>query len=206
MKLPKRKGQTRAERLGKNLQTNKKNARVGRTRKSSVRKIARCNARGAVESKRDVPEIARLLGALRAKEIRFQLIGMSAAVLQGVPVTTIDIDLWIDLPVRQYMRPVNVALELGGALVRNTIVELRDGALVNFIYEVTGLKSFRAELKNAKEMSFHGEKVSVLPLESIQKSKRATMRPKDVAHLVYIAQALAVERLNAKNAAQENKK
>ena len=118
--------------------------------------------------------------------------------LQGVPVTTIDIDLWIDLPTRQYMRPVNIALEMGATLVRNTIVELKDGALVNFIYEVTGLKAFRTEIKKAKLLSFHGEKIPVLPLESIQKSKQATMRPKDAAHLVYIAQALKAGRLNTR--------
>ena len=128
---------------------------------------------------------------------------MSAAVLQGVPVTTIDIDLWIDLPARQlptrqYMRPVNIALEMGAALVRNTIVELKDGTLVNFIYEVTGLKSFAAELKKAKMLSFHGNRIPVLPLESIQKSKEATQRPKDLAHLVYIGQVLKASALRGK--------
>jgi hypothetical protein len=138
------------------------------------------------------------MGAFRIEKIRFQLIGMSAAVLQGVPVTTIDIDLWMDLPARQYMRPVNIALSMGGTLVRNTIVELKDGTLVNFIYEVTGLKSFGAELKKAKLLTFHGEKVPVLPLESIQRSKEATMRPKDVAHLLYIGQALRAAALKRK--------
>jgi hypothetical protein len=128
---------------------------------------------------------------------------MSAAVLQGVPVTTIDIDLWIDLSPRQYMRPVNIALEMGAALVRNTIVELKDGALVNFIYEVTGLKSFGAEIKKAKLLAFHGEKIPVLPLESIQKSKQATMRPKDQAHLLYIAQVLKADQLNKRGRTAE---
>ena len=35
---------------------------------------------------------------------------MTAAVLQGAPVTTFDVDLWIDLPRREYMRVMNVAL------------------------------------------------------------------------------------------------
>ncbi len=138
------------------------------------------------------------MGALRIEKIRFQLIGMSAAVLQGVPVTTIDIDLWIDLPTRQYMRPVNIALEIGATLVRNTIVELKDGTLVNFIYEVTGLKSFGAELKKAKMLSFHGNKIPVLPLESIQRSKEATQRPKDLVHLLYIGQALKAAALKGR--------
>jgi hypothetical protein len=29
---------------------------------------------------------------------------MSAAILQGAPATTLDTDLWIDLPERQYVR------------------------------------------------------------------------------------------------------
>jgi hypothetical protein len=152
-----------------------------------------------------VSEVARLVGALRAEKIRFQLIGMSAAVLQGVPVSTIDIDLWIDLPSRQYMQPINIALAKGATLVRNTIVELKDGTLVNFIYEVTGLKRFGAEIKRAKLLEFHGVKVPVLPLESIQKSKQATMRPKDVAHLLYISQALELAAKN-KRAELEAKK
>jgi hypothetical protein len=35
------------------------------------------------------------------------MIGMSAAIVQGVPGSTIDVDFWMDLPERQYMRPMN---------------------------------------------------------------------------------------------------
>ncbi len=48
------------------------------------------------------------MGTLGAEKIRYQLIGMSAAVLQGVPVATIDVDFWLDLPARQ-MRPKDPA-------------------------------------------------------------------------------------------------
>src|SRR5262249_5035886 len=52
----------------------------------------------------DAPELSpltRLIDALRAEKIRFTLIGMTAAVLQGTPVTTFDVDLWVDLPERE---------------------------------------------------------------------------------------------------------
>jgi hypothetical protein len=88
------------------------------------------------------------------------------------------------------MRPVNIALSLGAQVVRNTVVELLDGTLINFVYEVTGLKKFASEFKKSKFVIFHGEKVPVLPLESIQRSKQAIMRPKDALHLYYIAQTL----------------
>ena len=130
------------------------------------------------------------MGALCQAEIPFQLIGMSAAVLQGVPVATFDVDLWLDLPARQYMRAVNLALGLGATLVRNTVVELADGTLVNFIFEVTGLRGFAAELRRARKLRFHGLTVPVMPLESIRKSKSAIMRPKDAAHIHHIDETM----------------
>ena len=129
---------------------------------------------------------------------------MAAAVLQGVPVTTMDIDSWIDLPKRQYMRSVNIALAMGATLVRNTIVELKDGTLINFVYEVTGLKWFSTEITRAILLNFHGQKIPVLSLESIQKSKQAIMRRKDVAHLVYIAQTLKSIQTNKSAASKED--
>ena len=130
------------------------------------------------------------MGALRVEKIRFQLIGMSAAVLQGVPVATLDVDLRLDLPSRQYMRVVNLASAQGAKLARNTVVELTDGTLVNFIFEVTGLSSFATELRKARKLRFNGMDVPVMPLESIRKRKTAIMRPKDSAHIHYINETL----------------
>jgi len=138
------------------------------------------------------------MGALRAEKIRFQLIGMSAAVLQGVPVTTIDVDFWLDLPARQYMRAINVARSVGAKMVRNTIVELTDGTLVNFIFEVTGLKSFAVEFHKARKLNFHGQTIPVMSLESIRKSKTVVMRPKDEAHIHYIDETLRLLRKKEK--------
>ncbi|HEX5218270.1 MAG TPA: hypothetical protein VFZ59_01785 [Verrucomicrobiae bacterium] len=116
---------------------------------------------------------------------------MSAAVLQGVPVVTHDVDLWIDLPARQYMRVLNTALQHGAKIVRNTVVELSDGMLVNFIYAVTGLGGFAAELKKTRKMKFHGCEI---PVESVRKSKAAIMRDKDPAHVYAIDQTLRLQR------------
>src|SRR5688572_3736020 len=149
---PKRKNENKPQRLAKGLHANQKRARTRRARKDSLRTKPGRDARRAVAHERDVPPLVRLVGALRTEKIRFQLIGMSAAVLQGVPVVTHDVDLWIDLPARQYMRPVNLALRQGADMVRNTVVELSDGMLVNFIYTVDGLASFAAELRKARKM------------------------------------------------------
>jgi len=90
------------------------------------------------------------------------------------------------------MRAVNVALQHGAQIVRNTVVELADGTLVNFIYEVTGLPEFGRVIKKARNMTWNGMKVAVLPLELIKKSKEAIRRPKDMLHIKLIDQRLAV--------------
>jgi len=92
------------------------------------------------------------------------------------------------------MSPVNVALRCGAEMVRNTIVELSDGMLVNFIYEVTGLGSFASELRKAHKLRFHGCEIPVMPLESIRKSKAAVMRDKDPAHIYSIDETLRLLR------------
>ena len=107
---------------------------------------------------------------------------------------THDVDLWIDLPPRQYMSVVNVALRHGAKMIRNTVVELSDGMLVNFIYEVTGLGGFAAELRKARQLKFYGCEIPVMPLESIRKSKAAVMRDKDPAHIHYIDETLRLRR------------
>src|ERR1051325_9160934 len=96
------------QRLAKGLRTNQTRSRTGRARKNPLRAQSGGDAGRAVADERNLPAFFRLVGALRAEKIRFQLIGMSAAVLQGVPVVTHDVDLWIDLPTRQYMTPVNL--------------------------------------------------------------------------------------------------
>lgn len=107
---------------------------------------------------------------------------------------THDVDLWLDLPARQYMRAVNLAARDGANMIRNTVVELSDGMLVNFIYEVTGLGSFASELKKARILKFHGCEIPVMPLESIRRSKSAVMREKDPAHIHAIDQTLRLQR------------
>ena len=101
------------------------------------------------------------------------------------------------------MTPVNVALRLGAKMIRNTVVELADGMLVNFIYNVSGLASFATELLKARVLKFHGCAIPVMPLESIRRSKAAVMRDKDLAHIHYIDQTLRL--LRAGNRGKQRK-
>ncbi len=118
---------------------------------------------------------------------------MSAALLQGVPATTLDADLWIDLPERQYVKVLAVCQKLGATTLARTVVALDDDTLVNFLYRLDGLASFAIERRGAVELDWMGQMVAVLPLASIIKSKRAVARPKDIAHLPLLEKALRAQ-------------
>ena len=119
---------------------------------------------------------------------------MSGAILQGVPATTLDTDLWIDLPSRHYMRVLRLCQALGATIRANTVVDLPDGSTVNFLYRVDGLLSFGREYKNALRMPWLGTKVAVLPLARIHRSKKFVGRPKDLAHLPLLEQTMKLRR------------
>jgi hypothetical protein len=119
---------------------------------------------------------------------------MSGAILQGVPATTLDTDLWVDLPSRQYIRVLNLCLTLGATIRANTVVELSDGSLVNFLYEMDGVRSFSAEYRKARRITWLGTEVRVLPLARILASKKCVARPKDLAHLPLIEQTIRLLR------------
>jgi len=186
------KNENKPKGLAKSISKVKGHERHGRARKNPVRKVCGGDAGRAMADERKLSPLARLLGALGAEKIRFQVIGMTAANLQGVPGSTIDVNLWLDLSPRQYMKAVNVALRNGAQVVRNTVVELTDGTLVNFVYEVTGLPAFARVIGRAGKVIWNGIEVAVLPLELIKKSKEAIRRPKDLLHIELIDQRLAV--------------
>ncbi len=82
-----------------------KRPRTQRRRKGAVRPQSGRHPRRAVAHARKLSPLARLIHALRQEGIRFQIAGMSAAVLQGVPATTLDTDIWLDLPARLFPTP-----------------------------------------------------------------------------------------------------
>jgi hypothetical protein len=118
---------------------------------------------------------------------------MNAALLQGVPVTTLDADLWINLPERRYVKVLDICQKLGGTILARTVVALTDDTIVNFFYRIDGLGDFASELPHAVQLDWLGLKVPVLPLASIIRSKRAVARPKDIAHLPLLEQTLRAQ-------------
>jgi len=120
---------------------------------------------------------------------------MSAAVIQGAPVMTFDTDIWLDLPAREYMQSSNLALKLGATMRANTVFIFPDDLMVNFLYAVTGLKSFDSEFQNAHRLNWLGlRNIPVLPLQRIYQSKSIIRRPKDIAHMTILKQLMACQR------------
>jgi hypothetical protein len=137
---------------------------------------------------------ARLLEAIEDDGIRFMIVGMSAAIAQGVMGSTLDIDVWVDLPLRQYMRVQNLAMASGATPGANTVVYLDDGTPIKFVYTVTGLEDFAAEFRYSKKLTLRGKEVAVMDLKRIQKSKRAIGCDKDLLHIKLIADFLRCQR------------
>ena len=118
---------------------------------------------------------------------------MSGAILQGVPATTLDTDIWIDLPSRQYMRVLNLCRRMGAQLRADTVVDLSDGSTVNILYEVHGVRGIRYEYQRAKKVKWLNTEVAVLPLPRIYASKKFVGRPKDLAHLPLLEQTMKLQ-------------
>ncbi len=126
---------------------------------------------------------------------------MTAAVLQGVPVVTTDVDFWMGAVHGEHDKVLRICDSLGATILTDHTVELPDGALLNFTYSLGGLKSFAVEKKRARKLRWLGNTVPVLSLEQIAQSKRSVGRPKDKAHLAYIESALALKQKKRKRAA-----
>ena len=102
--------------------------------------------------------------------------------------------LFRSLPTRAYLHVLEICRRLGANVLARTVVALKDDTLVNFLYHVDGLRSFRVEAKNAVRLKWQGLQVDVLSLEQIIKSKEVIQRPKDIAHLPLLKQVLALQR------------
>jgi hypothetical protein len=130
------------------------------------------------------------------------LVGMSAANLQGVLASTVDVDVWIGLPPRQHVRVINLCRKLKATIQSPNKVFLSDETPVDFIYELGGLQNFENEFLRARKLSFHGLRISVLPLERICKSKQIAARDKDKLHIILIQQVMKLKK-SAERAARQ---
>ena len=188
------KHENKSQRLAKGVSKASRHARHVAKRKDPVGARPGGNARRTASNARRSSPLTRLIQSLGKEKIRFQVVGMTAAVYQGVMLNTMDTDIWVDLPTRQYIRLWNLIHDQGGSALSQTLYVLEDGKVVNFLFEVTGLGSFASEYRRALTGKMEGLTVKILPLARILKSKRSIMRDKDLAHIPEIERVLRARR------------
>lgn len=124
----------------------------------------------------------RLLAALVRHKVRFMVVGLSAAALQGAPVVTEDIDLWFDdLADPRLTRALQ---EVGAAYIPpfgyNPPMLGRPGSdPFDVVLRMDGLGPFADEWRCALGIHVGPLKLKVLPLHRILASKQAANRAKD---------------------------
>jgi hypothetical protein len=108
---------------------------------------------------------------------------MTAAILQGVPATTLDTDIWLELPERRYVKALDIAKKLGAEILARTVVALDDDTLVNFLYRIDGLKTFADEYERAEVLDWLGRQIRVRCKElSTARNTFAAQRTSLISH------------------------
>lgn len=124
----------------------------------------------------------RLLESLARHRIRFMVVGLSAAALQGAPVVTEDVDLWFENLNDPRLIPALNAV--GAAYIppmgfNPPMLGGPGSDPFDVVIRMDGLGEFAEELKHARDIRVGQQRLKVLSLERILASKTAANRPKD---------------------------
>ncbi len=138
-----------------------------------------------------------LLASMLAHKVRFMIVGLTSAVLQGAHVVTQDIDLWVEkLDGEAFVKAIDKA---GGFYIPPAVAGMNPPMLgpntlriFDLVTHMHGLDEFSVEYSRAKEIELAGLSLKLLPLERIIASKEAAAREKDKAVLPILRAALAL--------------
>lgn len=162
------------------------------------------------------PALLRPLEALEARRVRYVVIGAVAAIAQGYPLTTHDLDV---TPARdpenlerltEALRDLGVRLRVGsGSAVEFPVdalflqeaaswnLETRDGVSFDVIFEPAGTAGYTDLVQDAVRLDLgEGLVAAVASLRDIIRMKQATGRPKDIAQIPALMETL--EQLRAR--------
>jgi len=138
-----------------------------------------------------------LLEELQRRGVRFMVVGMSGALIQGVRGATEDIDLWFEkLSDPRIGEAVRAA---GGVWLSGSFgpgpPRIGGESLserFDVVVHMSGLRDFASEYEGVTFEIVDGVSIPLLPLSRILESKRAAGRPKDRALLHALEDALAL--------------
>ena len=143
------------------------------------------------------PAERTLLESLNRQGVRFLIVGLGAAVLEGAPLATQDIDLWFERV--EDVRIQAAAAEAGGFWISGFGVQPPAFGgpqleRLDVVLTAHGLEPFDVEYRDAIVHQVDGVAVYVLPLHRVIASKRSTGRPKDLAALPALEATLVARR------------
>lgn len=130
---------------------------------------------------------------LQELQVRFLVVGMSAALLQGARGATEDIDLWFESIGDP--RIGEAARRAKGVFITRSQPPLLGGEIgdrLDVVLTMSGLANFDAEYQGAIEESVSGVNLKILPLHRILHSKLAAGRSKDDPGIAQIRLTLKV--------------
>jgi hypothetical protein len=132
------------------------------------------------------------LKELARRRVKFMVVGMSAAVIQGADLGTEDIGLWFESLSDPGLD--EAARAAGGVIAWRANPPMLTGKgldHIDLVIRCDGLRAFDVEYAAAIEAEAFGVKVRVLPLQRVISSKKAANRLKDQAVLPALRAALA---------------
>lgn len=129
-----------------------------------------------------------LLEAFNKRGVRFLIVGLGAAVLQGAHVVTQDVDLWFeDLGNDNFQDAVKAVggfyVSPGMAGLNPPMLGPQEFRLFDLVTSCHGLDDFKTEYDRALSVSIRDVPIKLLPLDRIIASKQAADRDKDRAVL-----------------------
>jgi len=144
--------------------------------------------------------VIRVLAALKSAKLEAIVVGNVAAILQGVPVTTQDLDLLIRDTPRNHEKIADFGRALGARArkISPTTRVLRIDApagTVDLLFDtLSGDLTFESIRSRAVRLRLGREHAVVARLEDVIASKEAADRPKDRAQLPALRDTLRVRR------------
>lgn len=123
----------------------------------------------------------RFLEELERRNVRYLVVGMTAAVLQGARGVT------------EAARSVGAIYVSGTFGMRPPMLGGALGDRFDVVTNVDGAEDFAAERSRAVMIIVSGVSLPVMPLARVAASKRASGRAKDLAQLPALEEALAVQ-------------
>jgi hypothetical protein len=161
-------------------------------------------------------EFDRVLRSLVENQVEFVIVGLTAAIAQGAPLGTVDLDISYRQtqdnaarlaaalkPFHPRLRgaPEGLSFKLDGKTIMMgcNFTFTTDAGDVDILGHIAAVGEYENIHRNAVEMEAFGLRLLMMSLEDVIKSKKAAGRNKDKAQLPVLEETLHLRRQQAKD-------